>query len=235
MLKSLPPKDFQTLPTLKSPAGYICVIRDIGSDAYRIVGTRCPATVVEVASAEAEGRMGIELIAVLESADLSASDASLFEAHRARLSGAWLKLDAYQLGELRSSILQIDKHSSHYLTPQLARQSQPTPADEGTRYELLMAAYLQGADRQKQPTSPTIKQYGRDGLRRHRYRPVPLPVVEEAPEPPPPPEPGTLGYRFWQWTERHPNVLPRIVTVVVIIIIIVMMIVAPTTGYRTTW
>jgi len=179
--------------------------------------------------------MGIQLISVLESADLSASEASLFEDHRARLGSAWLKLDAYQLGELRSSILQIDRHGSHYLTPQLARQSPPAPVSKGTRYELLMAAYLQGADRQKRPKTQTIKEYGRDGLRRHRYRPVPLPVVEDAPEPPPPPEPGTLGYRFWQWTEKHPNVLPRLVTIVVIIIIIVMMIVALATGYRTTW
>ena len=235
MLKSLPPKDYLALPALDAPAGYICVIRDIGSDAYRIQATPDPASLVAVASAEAEGKMGIELISVLESADLSASEASLYEEHRARLGSAWLKLDAYQLGELRSSTLQIDRHSSHYLTPKLAKQTQPAPINEGTRYELLMAAYLQGADRQKWPKTPTIKQYGRDGLRRHRYRPVSLPVDEDAPEPPPPPEPGTLGYKLWQWTEKHPNVLPRIVTVVVIIIIIVMMIVAPATGYRTTW
>ena len=209
MLKSLPPKDYQALPKLESPAGYICVIRDIGRDAYRIEGTDRPATLVEVALAEAEGKMGIELISILESEDISASEASLFDAHRARLGSAWLKLDAYQLGELRSSILQIDKHGSHYLTPQLARQSQPAPDNEGARYELLMAAYLQGAERQKQPKTPTIKEYGRDGLRRHRYRHVPLPVDEDTQEPPPPPEPGTLGYRLWQWTEKHPNVLPR--------------------------
>lgn len=234
MLKSLRPKDFQTLPILESPAGYICVIRDIEIDAFRIEATHCPATLTTAASAEADGKMGIELISILETADLSASEASLFEAHRARLSSAWLKLDAYQLRELRSSMLQIGKHGSHYLTPQLARQSPPAPVSEGTRDELLMAAYLQGADRQKRPETATIKEYGRDGLRRHRYRPVPLPFDENAPEAPPPPKPGTLGYRVWQWTEKHPNVLPRVVTAIVIIIIIVMMIVAPP-GYRTTY
>ncbi|MYD09627.1 MAG: hypothetical protein F4X02_06250 [Chloroflexi bacterium] len=235
MLKSLPPKDYLALPALDAPAGYICVIRDIGRDAYRIQGTQDPASLVHAASAGAEGKMGIELISILKSADLSASESGLYEAHQARLGSAWLTLDAYQLGELRSSALQIDSHSSHYLTPQLARQSQQAPVSEGTRYELLMAAYLQGADRQERPKPPTIKEYGRAGLRRHRYRPVSLPVDEDAPEPPPPPEPGTLGYRFWQWTEKHPNVLPRIVTVLVIILIIVLMITTPATGYRTTW
>ena len=166
--------------------------------------------------------MGIELISILETEDMSTSESNLFEDHRARLSSEWLELDAYQLQALRSSTLQIDMHSSHYLTPQLSTQSPPALTEERTQYETLVSSYLQGSERQSQSESPAFKQYGRDGLRRHRYRPVPSPVDEDSPNPPEPPEPGTISYKIWLWTEKYPNVLPTIVTIAVLIIIALM-------------
>ncbi len=215
-LRSLPPKDYQSYPKLDSPAGYICVMRDAERDLYRIEGTDQPAPLVAAVAAEAEGKLGIELISILESEDLSSSESKLFEEHRARPSSAWLEFDAYQLQALQSSSLQINAHSSLYLSPQPPTRARPAPVKERTRYELLASSFLQGSERQKQPEPPAIKQYGRAGLRRNRYQPVPLPVDEDAPEPP---KPGTLAHKLWVWTEKHPTVLPNIVTAVVVIII----------------
>ena len=119
-MKSLPPKDYGLLPKLDAPAGYICVLRDIDRDAYRIDSTDCPATYVDALLAELAGTYGIELISILETDDLLASESRLFDSHHARLSDEWLDLDSYQLAELRRSELQINAHGSLYLTPQPA-------------------------------------------------------------------------------------------------------------------
>ena len=73
---------------------------------------------MEALLAEIAGSFGLELIAILESDDLGASESRLFDAHHARLSAEWIHLDSYQLAELRQSDLQINAHSSLYLTPQ---------------------------------------------------------------------------------------------------------------------
>lgn len=119
-MKSLPPKDYGLLPKLDAPTGYICVLRDIDRDAYRIDSTDRPATYVDALLAEVTGIYGIELISILETDDLLASESQLFDSHHARLCDEWLNLDSYQLAELRRSELQINAHRSLYLTPQPA-------------------------------------------------------------------------------------------------------------------
>lgn len=119
-LKSLTPKDYRLLPKLDAPAGYIVVLRDIDRDAYRLDSADHPATYFETLLAEVTGSFGIELISLLETDDLAASESQLFDAHHARLSDKWIRLDNHQMATLRQSVLQINTHRSLYLKPQRA-------------------------------------------------------------------------------------------------------------------
>ena len=176
-MRSLPPQDFDILPTLATPAGYICVIRDIDSDNFRIEGTNQPKTLVDTVLAESDRSFGIELVSILETEDLAASEAELYERYQARLSSDWLELDEYQLDELRRSILQIDAHASHYLTPErppYAKSEMPEAPDQSQLSdELLGNAYYHGPNRgqwkRRRPREPMEnKQYGAQSLRRYR-------------------------------------------------------------------
>jgi len=120
-LRSLSPKSYKTLPKLEAPATYVCVIRDIDSDRYRIDATDHPGPFVAAILAEAPRAFGLELISILATADLQKSETALYERHHARLSEQWLELDAVQHEELRRSILKIDAHSSQYIVPQRAQ------------------------------------------------------------------------------------------------------------------
>ncbi len=141
-MKSLPPKDYGVLPKLDAPAGYICVLRDIDRDAYRIDSTDQPATYVDALLAELTGTYGIELISILETDDLVASESELFDSHHARLSDEWLDLDSHQLAELRRSELQINAHRSLYLTPQpAAKPKSAAKKQAASRYRRPAASY----------------------------------------------------------------------------------------------
>lgn len=124
-VRSLPPRDYQLLPMLESPAGYICVLRDIARDVYRIDSADHPATYIDALLGELTGSYGIEVIAILETDNIGASERQLFDAHHARLSDEWLELDAYQLRALRKSELRILEYSSHYMSK---RQTSPASA-----------------------------------------------------------------------------------------------------------
>ena len=117
MMRSMPPCEFATLPALNDPAGYICVIRDVDSDSYRIDRTAAPADLVAEALAQREGDFGLELVTVLAVDDIAAAERKLFDEYYAELGGDWLHLDPYQLQELRASFLQLNAHASHYLSP----------------------------------------------------------------------------------------------------------------------
>ena len=124
-MKSINPGDYATQPRLEPPAGYICVLRDVDSDKWRIEGARHPQALVEGVLAESESRFGVEVVSILKTDDLAASGAELYERHHAGLSDAWLRLDEYQVETLRRSILRIDAHPSHYLGLKAAGQSTP--------------------------------------------------------------------------------------------------------------
>ncbi len=117
-MKSLPPKEYAQLPQLAAPAGYICVIRDVDNGDYRIEGTTHPAAFLQSVLAEADGNFGIELLSILQTDNLQASQSELYDQHQALLSSEWLQLDPYQLQELQRSILQINAYNSCYLTSQ---------------------------------------------------------------------------------------------------------------------
>ena len=63
-MRSLSPKDFESLPPLEAPAGYICVIRDIDNDTYRIDSADHPATFIQAIVDEDERAFGIELVSL---------------------------------------------------------------------------------------------------------------------------------------------------------------------------
>ncbi len=128
-MNSLPPKEYASLPKLEPPAAYICVLRDIDRDVYRIDSTDHPATYVDALLAQMTGAYGIELLSILETDDLEASESQLYDSHHARLSDEWLHLDSHQLAELRRSELQISAHHSLYLSP----QSDATPKNAASR------------------------------------------------------------------------------------------------------
>ena len=153
------------------------MIRDIDSDNYRIEGAAHPGLYIEALLNEEKRDFGIELISILETEDLAASEAELYDLYRARLSGDWLELDPYQLEALRRSILQIDTFASHYLTPQRApyakQEARPKPI---SRYQRLASSYLRGTSeaegfrRAYSRPSTHYRRYGASSLRRFRER-----------------------------------------------------------------
>ncbi|MCY3780096.1 MAG: hypothetical protein OXG78_07300 [Chloroflexi bacterium] len=144
-MKSSAPRDYESLPGLEPPAGYVCVIRDIDSDNYRIEGAAHPGLYIEALLNEEKRDFGIELLSILETEDLATAEAELYELYHARLSSDWLDLDPYQLEVLRRSVLQIDAYPSHYLTPQRApyarEATRPKPI---SRYRRLASSYHRG-------------------------------------------------------------------------------------------
>jgi len=167
-VRSLPPRDYELLPLLDSPAGYICVIRDIDSDRYRIDRTAHPAAFISAIMDDDTRRFGIEIVSILETEDLRASETELHERHHARLSAEWHALDDYQLLELRQSILQIDAHRSWYLARRQAQE--PRFDDTGdhagddigaeTRYGKLMTSKRALERQGRQPHPPRSRSYG---------------------------------------------------------------------------
>lgn len=176
-MRSLPPKSYESLPRLEAPAGYICVIRDIDSDSFRIDGADHPATFVRAILDETEGAFGIELVSILETDDLRESESKLFERHHARLSQEWLDLDELQLEELRRSVLQIDAHRSLYLTPQQNGPSSNARPKAKSRYVTSASSYLSAParkkwrDRQRSGRSSLLRSYGAEALRRSKPLP----------------------------------------------------------------
>ncbi|MYD09629.1 MAG: hypothetical protein F4X02_06260 [Chloroflexi bacterium] len=126
-MQSIDPRDYESQPRHEPPAGYVCVLRDIESDLWRIEGARHPRDLIEDALAESGSRFGIEVVSILDTEDLAASEAMLYEQHQAQLSDAWLELDEYQLEALRRSVLQIDAHPSRYLTQSAPADAPKTP------------------------------------------------------------------------------------------------------------
>lgn len=167
-VRSVPPRDYQVLRRLESPAGYICVIRDIDSDRFRIDRTDHPGAFISAIMDDDALRFGIEIVSILETEDLRASETELYDRHHARLSAEWHALDAYQLVELRQSILQIDAHRSCYLArkrsqePNITDDLDDTRADTlaETRYGMLMTSKraLQRQRQQRRP--PPSRSYG---------------------------------------------------------------------------
>lgn len=163
-MKSLAPKDYHLLPKLDAPAGYIFVLRDIDRDAYRFDSADHPATYLETLLAEMTGSFGIELIAILETDDIVASESQLFDVHHARLSDEWIKLDSHQLSELRQSDLQINAHGSLYLKPE--SEAAPTRAattKSASRYNRPAGLYSRNsAERTRRRGSRASQAYRED-------------------------------------------------------------------------
>ena len=180
-MRSVAPKDYESLPDLQAPAGYILVIRDIDSDTFRLDGTANPKTFVAAVLDESERQFGIELVSILESEDLAASASALYDRHQARLSDVWLELDPFQIEELRRSSLQIDARESLYLSPgQDSATGGAARKKPISRYERLAGSYLRGSSeagefRRAYSLRSAYRRYGAHSLRRYR---------EQDPEPP---------------------------------------------------
>ena len=114
-MRSLPPSSYQDLAKLEMPASYVCVVRDVDSDCYRIDATRDLPVFIESLLVERAGDFGIELLAIVQTSDLEAFADLLRERYDAALGGEWMSLDDYQMRELRGSILQINTFHSQYL------------------------------------------------------------------------------------------------------------------------
>lgn len=167
-MNSLPPKEYALLPKLNAPAGYICVLRDIDRDVYRIDSTDHPATYVDALLAEVTGSYGIELLSILETDDIAASEIRLYERHHAALGDSWLELDAYQLRALRKSELRILDFSSQYISQRQSAAAETETAADGvaTPIEGSAAGQSVGAGIEA-PSSPVLKhhRYGERGRR----------------------------------------------------------------------
>ncbi len=115
-LRSLPPAVYQSLALLTAPASYICVIRDPETKAYRIEATPHPKTLVDNVLREIDRKYGLELITILATDDLAASEAHLYKRHGATLGSDWLHFDQYQITEFNRSLLMVKAYRSHYVT-----------------------------------------------------------------------------------------------------------------------
>lgn len=220
-MRSLPPKDYAQLPRLLPPAGYVLVVRDIDSDSLCINRAQRPAAFIETLFAERGGAFGLELVAMLKSADVAASEAALFEAHGATFSADWLRLDRYQIEELRRSALSIDAHESCYLLPRRARKP-PAPAPppapaETDRLEPPAFAWRDAPPPSKLSRSPSAapvyRPYGEGALRRARPQPAPQ---AEAPR-------GirqSISDRFEDLMVHHPWTLVVLLAVVALLLFI---------------
>ena len=116
-LWSLPPEDYRSMPALKPPAGYICVMRDARGSLYRIQQTASPRTFVDdLVSSEALS-FGLELIAILGTDHVRESEAYLHDRYGAALGAAWMSFDQHQIEQLKDSALQTNSHRSCYIFP----------------------------------------------------------------------------------------------------------------------
>lgn len=115
IVSSIPPTDYRALPRLACPSGYVCVVRDVDSDKYRIDKSDHPLAFVSQVLAKRAGDFGIELVSVVQTSDVTAFESLLRERYGASLGPDWMSLDDYQLRVLHSSVLQIGAFDSCYL------------------------------------------------------------------------------------------------------------------------
>ena len=128
-MSRIPPKPGGTLfhrqPGLTAPASYICVIRDPETKAYRIEATLHPKTLVDNILREADRKYGVELITILATDDLAASEAHLYKRHGATLGSDWLHFDQYRITKFNRSLLMVKAYRSHYVMSESPQSSSP--------------------------------------------------------------------------------------------------------------
>ncbi|MCY3916724.1 MAG: hypothetical protein OXG49_11990 [Chloroflexi bacterium] len=208
-MRSLSPRDYRLLPRLESPAGYICVIRDIDSDRYRIDRTNHPGAYMDALLGEMTGSYGIELLSILETDDIAASEIRLNEHHHATLSDTWLELDAYQLRALRKSELRILDYSSYYISQggrSLAEAARSASNMAGPR-EWSGAAHAHGE-------APTTRSPIREYYRVNERRPSQLK------EPEPESWRQMLSDKFDDFMHNHPGLAIAIILLVMLLSLI---------------
>ncbi len=211
-MRSLAPKLYADLPLREGPAGYICVLRDIDTNRYRIDSAEDLRAFVAAALAETKRAYGIELIALLETEDIAAAAAILYEQHHATLSGDWLHLDKYQLEELRGSILQINAQPSCYISGRRAEKAAPVPSQPARpasprRYH--KRASVPVSQRLARGSSLAEERYGTSSLRRYQAA-----AASEASPPEPASLRGALGNRASEiWLEYPGYCLALIVLI----------------------
>ncbi|MCY3865594.1 MAG: hypothetical protein OXG68_09155 [Chloroflexi bacterium] len=208
-MRSLPPRDYQLLPMLESPASYICVIRDIDSDRYRIDSTDHPATYVDALLAELTGSYGIELLSIVETEDIAVSQNHLYERHHSALSDKWLELDAYQLRALRKSELRILDYSSHYIS-QVSRSRAEAARAAGN----MDAHRLGSGTAQSHREAPTTRSPIREYYRVNERRPSQLK------EPEPESWRQMLSDKFDDFMHNHPGLAIAIILLVMLLSLI---------------
>lgn len=218
-MNSLPPKEYASLPKLNAPAGYICVLRDIDRDVYRIDSTDHPATYVDALLGELTGSYGIEVIAILETDDVASSENYLYERHHAGLGRSWLQLDAYQLKALRRSELRILDFGSHYISRPF--EGAGRASGSYSRRQERAGEKLHGdsdSKRQSPPQSPSLAayRYGARALKRHG--------AQQAFEQPGAREPiswrQSLSDKFDDFMHNHPVLVIAIILLVMLLTVI---------------
>ena len=145
------------------------MLRDIDRDVYRIDSTDNPAAYVDRLLAEMTGAFGIELLSILETEDITASEMQLYERYHAALGDSWLELDAYQLKALRKSELRIIDYSSHYISQRhpVAVETERLARSVAKPGERNATGQSRGAG-SNAPTPPVLEYYRYDERRSRR-------------------------------------------------------------------
>lgn len=222
-MRSLPPKEYARLPWLGSPASYICVIRDIDSDSYRIDSAAHPQSYIRKVMDDAGRAFGIELVALLETEDLVASEARLYALYQLRLGSGWLRFDAYQRVALRQSLLKIDAFASQYLSAP-AKPKAPSAAKASRSSPSALLSKPSPRWRRRGPLSLAERHYGVNALRRARQSDWKSPVPYE--------DRLTLRQRvsqgFDNFVVNHPGL---VITIVLLLMLLGLLVFGPMPRY----
>lgn len=146
LLRRLRPRDFQTAARLAPPAAYICVLRDPNAKAYRIESTEEPKVLIDKLMGTGDYQFGIELVALLATDDLAATEAHLDDKHGAALSHDWLFFDEHQVAALHASVLVAHQRNSYYVFPQTQEVAR-RPVGKGRQVK----RFWSGRDRDRRP------------------------------------------------------------------------------------
>ena len=110
-------EDYRNLPQLKGRAGYICIVRDTGSDRYKIFCERSVLDAIEKAFLETDSRFALEVPLVLKVDDRKSAQEAWTQLADMEGDTGWAALPQDEIGGLKRAAAEERTHGSIYLTP----------------------------------------------------------------------------------------------------------------------
>ena len=108
-------EDYRSLPQLKGRAGYICIVRDTGSDRYKIFCERSVLDAIEKAFLETDSRFALEVPLVLKVDDRKSAQEAWTQLADMESDAGWAALPQDEIGGLKRAAREERTHGSIYL------------------------------------------------------------------------------------------------------------------------